>query len=537
MTRAALYARYSSDLQSDTSIEDQFRLCREHAKRSGLEVVAEYADAAKSGASLFGRDGAFDLMADAQAGRFEVVIVESLDRLSRDQEDLARLYKRLSFKGIKIEQVHGGRADEIQVGVRGLLGALYLKDLADKTRRGLAGKVASGQSAGGKAYGYRPVKGEPGQLEIVDEEAEIVRRIFDEYAKGTGARQIAIRLNRDGIPSPRGGVWATNTLLGDKTRMSGILRVPLYRGEYVWNKSHYLKDPETGKRVWRLNPPEEWQRADAPHLRIVREPIWRKVQERIGETSRGGKGRARGERLLSGVIRCGVCGGGMIVAGISEGRARIRCARSREEACSHVRSYFLDKVEAEVASRFRVLLESPEAVKEIIEASSATRRKQIQGMAKERARAESDLMRAEAKVGRLIDLASNGTITMEAAKVRIAEAQREADQARACLAGTEKPPVVDLHAAGTMDHSALLDKMAERLKDGGQLSAGFKESLRALLHAVVVFETAPHEEMRIEIEGDAFALSGDGLAIKGVAGACFEQYSGNDFNALNRRRA
>jgi DNA invertase Pin-like site-specific DNA recombinase len=164
MKAAAVYARFSSDLQRDKSISDQIALYREYASRNGVNLVAEYSDAAKSGASIFGRDGLLSLMADAQGGRFEILVTESLDRLSRDQEDLAGIFKRLSFCGVEIIGISGGRADTVQIGVRGMLGALYLQDLADKTRRGLAGKVAEGKSAGGKAYGYRPVKGEPGNL-------------------------------------------------------------------------------------------------------------------------------------------------------------------------------------------------------------------------------------------------------------------------------------------------------------------------------------------------------------------------------------
>jgi site-specific DNA recombinase len=161
-------------------------------------------------------------MADTKAGLFEVVLVESLDRLSRDQEDLAGLFKRLSFLGVEILTANDGKADHVSIGVRGLLGALYLKDLADKTRRGLAGKVEAGQSAGGKAYGYRPLPGKPGQLEIVEEEAEIVRRIYREYAAGQTPRSIACDLNRDRIPTPRGAVWNASTINGSRTKGTGI---------------------------------------------------------------------------------------------------------------------------------------------------------------------------------------------------------------------------------------------------------------------------------------------------------------------------
>jgi site-specific DNA recombinase len=100
MRKTAIYCRYSPDLQKDTSIEDQARLCASFAEGAGYKVVAQYHNRARSGASLFGRDGIIDLLADAKRKRFCAVIVEALDRLSRDQEDLAGIFKRLSFAGV-----------------------------------------------------------------------------------------------------------------------------------------------------------------------------------------------------------------------------------------------------------------------------------------------------------------------------------------------------------------------------------------------------------------------------------------------------
>lgn len=189
MPAAAIYARFSSDLQRDRSIEDQVELCRAYAARNGYTIAAAYEDRARTGASVLGRDGLMRLLDAARDGAFTAVIVEALDRLSRDQEDLAGLYKRLSFLGVEIIAVHDGKADQVQVGIRGLVGALYLQDLAHKVRRGMAGVIRDGRHAGGRAYGYRPVAGKPGQIEIVGDEAEVIKRIFTQYAAGVGRRR------------------------------------------------------------------------------------------------------------------------------------------------------------------------------------------------------------------------------------------------------------------------------------------------------------------------------------------------------------
>jgi DNA invertase Pin-like site-specific DNA recombinase len=146
---------------------------------------------ARSGASVFGRDGLMQLMDAARQRLFDVVIVEPLDRLSRDMEDLAGIHKRFSFQGIEIQAVHDGTVDEILIGIRGLVGQMQHEEGAKKLRYGMAGVVRDGRHAGGRAYGYRAVLGRPGQLEIVEEEASIVRRIFAAYAAG---RRLAILL-------------------------------------------------------------------------------------------------------------------------------------------------------------------------------------------------------------------------------------------------------------------------------------------------------------------------------------------------------
>jgi site-specific DNA recombinase len=120
MTRAVIYARFSTELQNERSTEDQIALCRAYADRQKIDVVATFEDRARSGASVFGRDGLMQLMDAARQRLFDVVIVEALDRLSRDMEDLAGLHKRLSFQGIEIQAVHDGIADAVLIGIRGL---------------------------------------------------------------------------------------------------------------------------------------------------------------------------------------------------------------------------------------------------------------------------------------------------------------------------------------------------------------------------------------------------------------------------------
>jgi DNA invertase Pin-like site-specific DNA recombinase len=122
--KVAIYARYSSDNQRDASIADQLRVCRDFASRRGWMVVHEFTDHAISGATLL-RSGFQALMRDALNQRFDIVLAEALDRFSRDQEDTAGLFKRLTFAGVNIVTLAEGDITHLHVGLKGTMNALF----------------------------------------------------------------------------------------------------------------------------------------------------------------------------------------------------------------------------------------------------------------------------------------------------------------------------------------------------------------------------------------------------------------------------
>ena len=158
--RAVIYARYSTDLQSASSIDDQVRLCRERLQREGHELVKVYSDSAVSGATLI-RPAIQLLLHEASRREFDLVYAEALDRISRDQEDAAGFFKRMTFAAVTIVTLAEGEISELHVGLKGTMNALFLKDLAQKTRRGLQGRVLQGMSGGGLCYGYASLKAKP----------------------------------------------------------------------------------------------------------------------------------------------------------------------------------------------------------------------------------------------------------------------------------------------------------------------------------------------------------------------------------------
>jgi site-specific DNA recombinase len=185
-------------------------------------------------------------MLDAANGELDLVYAEALDRISRDQEDVAAVNKRLRFADVRIITLAEGEISELHVGLTGAMNAL--SDLANKTRRGLPGRVEAGRSGGGLTYGYDVVGNrrddgtvEAGDRRINEAEAEVVRRVFRQYAAGQAPRAIALSLNKDGISGPRRRGWGASTINGNASRGTGILNNPLYIGKLVWNKLRYVK--------------------------------------------------------------------------------------------------------------------------------------------------------------------------------------------------------------------------------------------------------------------------------------------------------
>lgn len=336
--KVAIYARYSSDKQSEASIDDQVRNCTRYAEnKEGWKITSRFEDKAITG-SVRARPGYNAMQEAAKKKEFDVLLVDDLSRISRDELEMKYLIRQFQSWGLRIVCASDGydssaKGEKIQATMRGLMNEIYLDDLRDKTHRGLVGRVLKKMSAGGKAYGYKRVPIEnPSKLDpngrptidgvrwkINEEQAKIVVMMFEWYASGKSPRSIAGELNRLGVPSPRSSTWAANCIYGDAERGTGLLNNPLYNGRYVWNRSKSTKNPDTGKRKYFNRPKTEWIEVDVPELRIISPELWDKVKarqqeirERTGnlrEALNNPNAKAKaGKYVFSGLLKCGCCG-------------------------------------------------------------------------------------------------------------------------------------------------------------------------------------------------------------------------------------
>jgi DNA invertase Pin-like site-specific DNA recombinase len=250
---------------------------------------------------------------------FDGIIVDSLSRLSRDLGDTDRVIKRLKFRGIRLIAVADGfdsaeKTSKILAATKGMVNEIFLDDLRETTKRGMDGQFLKGYSTGGRTYGYRSIKvkdpvrmdahGEAVvigyQWQVYDPEAAVVRRIFDRFINGESEKSIAHAMNKERIG---GKTWSGNAIYY-------LLLNPRYRGEVIFNRFEWYKNPDTGKRTYRLRPQNQWEKRQDESLRIVDETTWDLSQERFANRKRvSHTRRAKRVYLLSGLLTCTQCSG------------------------------------------------------------------------------------------------------------------------------------------------------------------------------------------------------------------------------------
>ncbi|SDF82485.1 recombinase family protein [Thalassobaculum litoreum] len=492
MTRVGVYARYSSEHQSERSIDDQVRLCRSYLERQGWTEAAVYADYAISGAHLLSRPQALRMLEAVKAGEIDIVLAEALDRLSRDQEHIAALYKRIGFAGARIVTVGEGEISELHVGLKGTMNALFLADLAKKIRRGQMGRAVAGYIPGGRAYGYDVVRGEldargepvKGLRAVNPDEAEIVRRIYAEYAAGAPARTIAHGLNLDAVPAPAGGNWRASTISGNRERGSGILWNEAYRGALVYNRVRMIKDPDTGRRVSRPNPRDEWVVMEMPGLRIIDEPLWQAVQRQKGRFDhKTGPIQRNQKHLLSGLLRCGVCGGTYQI----RYQGRSACSTNREQgdaACSNTRTVVMADAVSRVLATVQRDLKSPDTLAAIVREYDATRKRLAKEQAKTEGRTRARLQDVEREIDNAVaTLTRIGFSDAMAGRLKALEAERNELNSKLVQPDDN---VVSLHPKMLAEYQRAVDQLVTALRSDPADMAASRQVLQRVFERIEV---------------------------------------------------
>ena len=504
--RAVIYARYSSEQQREASIADQREVCRRYVERQGWVLGESYEDAALSGASRF-RPGLARLMADAEAGRFDVVVCEAVDRLGRKLSDVADLFDRLAFRRIAVHATGLGPLTQMHVGIMGTMAQMALTDLREKTRRGQLGRARAGRIPGGLAYGYEVVPAaagarEAGERRIKPDEAAIVQRIFTSYAAGASPRRLAHDLNAEGIPGPGGRPWGDTTIRGQSDRGTGLLNNTLYVGRLSWNRCSYIKDPRTGRRVARVNDASQWEVVEVPDLRIIDQAVWERAKARQAATTlEPGAGAAlnrthRPVSLLGGMLFCGVCGGGYTMSG----RNRLGCATRRGKGtCDNAVTIARTTVERRVLEGLRERMLTPGLVTEFVRVFEAEFIRLQQEAGRRNTQSATRLADVERRISGIVTSIENGAWN-RALGIRLESLEHEQATLRIEIASAA-PAVVRLHPNAADLYRQKVASLEASLSEPS-IRQEAAEALRALIDGVTLTpDPAALDGLRIELRG------------------------------------
>jgi site-specific DNA recombinase len=506
--KVAVYARYSSDMQKDTSVEDQFATLEKAAKRLNLQLDQRhyYCDRAQSATTLFGRPGLTrDLLGAVERGEIEAVFVEATDRLSRSKADLFWLADRFEFHKVRIFTI-GGEVSDMQLLFDGHTNSDFVKKLSIRVKRGHDRMAAAGRIPTCAAYGYDVATdhetAKRGLRVINLEEAAIVRRIFMEYASGMTPRQIVVGLERDKVPSPSGApIWNYQTIVGGQGAKRGLLHNRLYIGEYVRNRFTAPKNPATGKRVVRPLDPDELMLVPMPALRIVSDELWnaahairlKRQHEKFGVSGYVRHATVtRKQDLLSGLIVCASCSGLMsTIASSCRGGRRVACSNATQrKTCNHTKSYNVAQLTAGAIRYMHAHLTDPEFLKEKAKAKAQEAAKLSREESEERRKVENQLAKLDLQIKRLADAVADDIDTpvkelMEAIKGK--EIERVALRERLKYLAAETN-VTALHPANLTSFYKSVDTLHAKLLDNPH-DPEARAAFQNIIHSVVVHPT------------------------------------------------
>lgn len=492
--RVAIYARYSTDLQDKTSIAGQVANCEALASREGFEVVARFQDEAQRGDDDR-REGYQNMLAALKRGEFTGIVCDETSRITRNPAELHRLVAELRFHDQCLITCDGidtrSESSELVLAVKAAIDQMESRKIGYRTYRSLRERHRSGHSAGGRVYGYRSVQDGDYRRRVVDEDqAAIVREIFERFAAGEGAKTIARDLNARGVPSPgsywnnrkrRAIGWVNTTLCGSHAQASGILRNPIYTGRHTWNKRKGKKVPGTGMRIQKRRPEADWLEFHDESLRIVSDDLWNRVQARL-EKSRE-KGKLNGGRParypLSGLLTCASCGGHYVLrngrayccSSHTNGRASM-CTQRRTLARSQVESRLLEGIKREYLA--------PGVLRELTKRVQARLREL---KTPDKGKLQRDLRLVERQIENVVEsLSSLGMSEALTAKLRQLEADRAALKARIAAnpAPPEIVPDVQKHVRSVIEG---LERVAVPLK-GGSVPDGYRKVDPETMHRV-----------------------------------------------------
>ena len=488
--RAAIYARVSDksqDGEDKTSISEQTSEMEAYCEGKGLTITARYQEVGRGWSKK--RPEFQRLLADARRGRFDTIVCWKSDRLSRGMYPAAALMEVVEAHQIRLEAVMDA-IDMKTFGLMAAIGKIELDNFRERSTMGKRGTAKQGRvPTGGLPYGYRI--GDDGRPEVVEEQAEVVRRIFDMYVnEGMGSPSIAVRLTDEGIPTQ------TGKLLWRQSYIHYVLANATYTGTWVYGKERHIST-EDGTKSYD-QPRETWIEVPVPPL--VDEETWGRAQKLKKQRSRTAGRNTKVLYLLQHLLKCGECGhnfhakstwrttnvrnGKKYRYDLPVPRRYYKCngMQSLRLRCRERHYIRAERLEEPIWSEVKRVLQNPDLIVAGIDTLDS---QEGGGLEEEIAQAERDLRSIQMEEDRAIRLFVSGKITeaqldhqRKFITERLESARAKLDDYRAREAsGTEKRRLMETVLTWARNVGQGLDELTDEQR---------KEILQMVLEQVVI---------------------------------------------------
>ena len=510
----AIYARKSTEqngvADEAKSVARQTEHAKAYAAKKGWTVSDEhvYTDDGISGAEFVKRPGFIRLMnALSPRPAFQVLIMSEESRLGREQIETAYALKQITDAGVRVffyledrERTLDSAMDKVMLSLTNFATEMEREKARQRTYDAMLRKAKALHVTGGKVYGYdnTEILGPDGTRASVarrinEEQAAVVRRIFELYASGTGMLTIAHRLNEEGVKPPRGRGWAPSGI-------REMLYRSLYRGDFVWNRSQ--KVVRAGTKKQRKRPESEWLTLPAPELRVVSEDLWQRVKARLAQRaaifprSQSTKkliGRPRHQDesayLLVGFVRCAACGGPVGTESRAHGSNGSRqliphyaCLDNRRRGtaiCANRVALRQDILDRAIVKAITETLQ-PTVLERAVEKALATLAYARSHHATRRSQAEREVQEVQRKLDRLVDALADGSLPADEIKARLT-----VEKARKTALQAELTKLGQVAQVASLDATRLKKTLEERVSDVagllGRHTAQGRQMLRKIL--------------------------------------------------------
>lgn len=521
--RVAIYCRVSTIEQAEEgySIDEQQLKLRQHCEFKDDLVVELYEDRGISGKNISGRPGLKKLLDDASKNKFDLVLVWKLNRISRNLYDILKIVDLLDKNNIAFRSLSESFETEtpqgrLQLNIIGAIGEFERETISENVKLGMSARAREGKWNGGKVLGYDIVeipsegkKRKNTKLVINETEATTIRRIFELYSKGNGYKAVVNTINKEGHRSKRGNAFATATV-------KEILTNPVYIGMIRYN----LRQDWNKKRRKGINPNPIL--VEGEHDAIIDRETWEKVQVINKQRSKKQQRRYSTEALLTGILKCPVCGSAMTISRttntLKDGTKKVAeyyaCGawKSKGTAVCNSNTIKINKADEYVLDKVMELVNEEVVLKKIVDNINKNKSNKLKPLLKSLDVVNKEIDKFNNKKNKSIELFEDGILT----KVELAERIKVMNEDIEKLSYRKKQiqQEIDISEGEPIPFEVVkevFDKFGQIFRELGTKEQR-KQIIHLLISKVTMNKSREIDSINIEINNDVITyLMKDGL--------------------------